>query len=117
MYVGFEYVIKNYRIGHYNAMSSFCSLLFILHPVHTVLYILFCCSTVKDLKFSNLTDYTGTFLVGAYRFGVPFPKLQMFSRIFWVLPIEYCLYERTAVGMFVYLFISKVTGTKVNFSF
>ena len=30
-----------------------------------------------------------TFLVGAHRFGVPFPKLQTFSEIFWALHIDY----------------------------
>ena len=65
---------------------------------------------------SNLSYYTATFLVGAHVFGVPFPKLQTFSGIFWVLPMDYNLYE-TILGIFVYLFISKVTTTKVNFRF
>ena len=38
-----------------------------------------------------MSYYTGTFLVGAHWFGVPFPKLQIFSEIFWVLPIDYNL--------------------------
>ena len=33
----------------------------------------------------NFPYYTGTFLVGAQRFGVPYPKLQISSEIFWVL--------------------------------
>ena len=64
-----------------------------------------------------MSYYTGTFLVGAHWFGVPFPKLQAFSRILWVLSIEYSLYKKTILGIFVYLFISKVTTIKVNFLF
>ena len=37
--------------------------------------------------------------------------------MFLVLPINYSLYKETIVGIFVYLFISKVTTTKVNFRF
>ena len=64
-----------------------------------------------------MSYYTATFLVAAHRFGVPFPKLQTFSGIFWALPIDYSLYEKTIPGIFVYLFIYKVTTTKVNFRF
>ena len=34
-----------------------------------------------------------------------------------VLPIDYSLYEKTIPGIFVYLFIFKVTTTKVSFRF
>ena len=61
--------------------------------------------------------YTATFLVGAHRFGVPFPKLQTFSEIFWALHIDYSQYEKTILGIFVYLFIYEVTTKKVNFRF
>ena len=64
-----------------------------------------------------MSYYTRTFLVGAYWFGVPFPKLQTFYEISWVLPIEYSLCKKTILGIFVYLFISKVTTKKVNFRF
>ena len=64
-----------------------------------------------------MSYYTGTFLVGAHWFGVPFPKLQIFSGIFWILPIEYSVYEKAILEIFVYLFISKVTTAKVNFCF
>ena len=64
-----------------------------------------------------MSCYTGTFLVGVCWFGVPFPKLQTFSRISWVLPIEYSLCKKAILGIFVYLFISKVTTKKVNFRF
>ena len=60
---------------------------------------------------------SATFLVGAHRFGVPFPKLQTFSEIFWALHIDYSQYEKTILGIFVYLFICEVTTTKVNFRF
>ena len=56
-------------------------------------------------------------LLGAHWFGVLFPKLQTFSGIFWVLAIDYNLYEKMILGIFVYLFISKVPMRKVNFSF
>ena len=69
------------------------------------------------MKFTNLSYYTGTFPVGDHWFGVPFPKLQTFSLIFCVLPIDYSLYQKTILGIFLYLFICKVTTTKVNFSF
>ena len=64
-----------------------------------------------------MSYYTVTFLVGAHRFGVPFPKLQTFSEIFWALHIDYSQYEKTILGIFVYLFIYEVTTTKVNFRF
>ena len=47
---------------------------------------------------------------------VPFPKLQVFSEIFWALPI-YSLCEKTILEIFVYLFISKVTSTEGNSRF
>ena len=52
------------------------------------MYILF----LKEV--SNLSYYTKTFLVDANWFGVPFPKLPTFSRIFWVLLIDYSLYQK-----------------------
>ena len=58
--------------------------------------------------------YYTTFLVGAHRFGVPFPKLQAFSEIFWGLHIDHSQYEKKILGIFVYLFIYEVTTTKVN---
>ena len=48
---------------------------------------------------------------------MPFPTLQTFSVIFWVLLIEHNLYEKTILGIFVNLVISKVTTTKANFRF
>ena len=65
----------------------------------------------------QLSYYTATFLVGAHRFGDPFPKLQTFSEIFWALLIDYSQYEKTILGNFVCLFIYEVTTTKVNFCF
>ena len=64
-----------------------------------------------------MSYYTATFLVGAHRFGVPFPKLQTFSEIFWALHIDYSLFEKMILGIFIYLFICEVTTTKVNFRF
>ena len=64
-----------------------------------------------------MSYYTATFLVGAHRFGVPFPKLQTFSEIFWALHIDYSQYKKTILGIFVYLFIYEVATTKVNFRF
>ena len=61
--------------------------------------------------------YAATFLVGAHRFGVPFPKPQTFSEIFVALHIDYSQYEKTILGIFACLFIYKVTTTKLNFSF
>ena len=69
------------------------------------------------MEFINLSHYTATFLAGAYRFGVPSPKLQTLSEIFWALHIDYSHYEKTILGIFVYLFIYEVTMTKVNFYF
>ena len=60
---------------------------------------------------------TATFLVGAYIFGVPFPKPQTFSEIFWALHIDYSQYEKTILGVFVYLFVYEVTTTNVYFPF
>ena len=53
----------------------------------------------------------------AYWFGVPFSKLQRSSGMFWVLPIDYNLYVKAILGIFVFLFICEVTTTKVNFRF
>ena len=53
----------------------------------------------------NLSYYAATLLVGAHWFGVLFPKLQIFSGIFWVLLIGNSLHEKTILGIFVYLFI------------
>ena len=64
-----------------------------------------------------MSDYTETFLVGAHVSGVPFSKLQTFSGIFWVLSIDYSLYEKRILRIFGFLFISRVTMTKVNFRF
>ena len=64
-----------------------------------------------------MSYYTTTFLIGGHRFGVPFPKLQTFSEIFWALHIDYSQYEKTILGIFVYLFIYEVTTTKINFRF
>ena len=64
-----------------------------------------------------MSYYTAAFLVGAQRFGVLFPKLQTFSEIFWALHIDYSQYKKAMPGIFVYLFIYKVTTTKVNFCF
>ena len=61
--------------------------------------------------------YIATFLVGVHRFGVPFPKLQTFSEIFWALHIDYSQYEKSILGIFVYLFIYDITTIKVNFRF
>ena len=69
------------------------------------------------IVFINLQCYTGTFLAIVHWFGVPFLKLQTFSRIFWVLSIDYSLYKKGILGIFVYLFKCKVTMTKVNFRF
>ena len=57
------------------------------------------------------------FLVGAHKFGVPFPKLQIFSEIFLALHIDYSQYEKAILGIFIYLFIYEVTMTKTNFRF
>ena len=48
-------------------------------------------------------------LVGNRWLGVPFPKLKIFSGIFWAQHIEYSPYKKTIVGIFVYLFIYEVT--------
>ena len=64
-----------------------------------------------------MSYYTATFLVGAHRFGVPFPKPQTFFEIFWALQIDCSQYEKTILGIFVYLFLYEVTTTKVNLHF
>ena len=61
-----------------------------------------------------MSYYTATLLVGTHRFGVPFPKLQTFSEIFWALYIDYSQNEKIILGICVYLFIYEATTTKVN---
>ena len=52
-----------------------------------------------------MSYYTATFLVGAHRFGVPFPKLQRFSQIFWALHIHCSQCEKKILGfLFICLF-------------
>ena len=70
-----------------------------------------------EKEFVNLSYYIEIFLVGAHWFGVPVPKLRTFSWIFWVLPIDYSLYEKMKLSIFVYLLICKITSTKVNFRY
>ena len=60
--------------------------------------------------------YTETFLLGAHRFGVSFPKLQTFSEILCAVHIDYSQYEETILVISVYLFIYEVTTTKVSFA-
>ena len=69
-----------------------------------------------EKKFINLSYYTVIF-VGSDWFGVPFPKLQIFSGICWVLLIDYSLYEKEILGVLVYLFICEVMTANVNFHF
>ena len=64
-----------------------------------------------------MSYYTAPFLVGAHRFRVPFPKLQIFSEIYWSLHIASSQYYKTIQRIFVYLFIYDVRTTKVNFRF
>ena len=64
-----------------------------------------------------MPHYTATLLAGTHRFEVPFLKPQTFSEIFWALNIGYSQQEKTILGIFVYLFLYKVTMTKVNFRF
>ena len=65
----------------------------------------------------NFSYLVGTFFVDSDWFGVPFPKLLVLFGIFWVLRIDYSLYEKAILGIFVNLFISEVTVTKVSFCF
>ena len=67
--------------------------------------------------FINLSYYTVTFLDGVHRSGVPFPKLKLFSEIFWALHINYSQYEKAILGVIVYLFIDEVSTAEVNFRF
>ena len=62
-----------------------------------------------------MSCYTATFLVGVHWFGVIFPKLKTFSVVFWVLPIDYSLYAKKILGIFVYLFVYEAATAKVNF--
>ena len=72
-------------------------------------------SLVNDIfcfqkDFINLY-YKGAFLVYVHWFWVPVSKLQTFSRIFWVLTIDYSLCEKAILGIFVSLFVYEVTTT------
>ena len=64
-----------------------------------------------------MSYYAATFLVGAHGSAVPFPRLQIFSAIFWALYIDYSQCEKKILGILVYLMIFEVTTTKVNFRF
>ena len=66
---------------------------------------------------SNLSHYTGTFLVGTHWFGVLFPKLQTFSEIFWVLLIDYSLYEKSDTMNFCLFVYFQSYNDKSKFSF
>ena len=62
-----------------------------------------------------MSYYTATFLVGTHWFGVPFPKLQTFSRIFWVPPVNYSLYEKTIRNVFLFVYLGSCNN-KSKFS-
>ena len=64
-----------------------------------------------------MSDYAATFLVGAHRLGVPFPKLQTFFEIFWALYIDYSQYEKTILGIFVFIVYLRSYNNKSKFSF
>ena len=62
---------------------------------------------------SNLSYYRGTFLIGTHWFGVPFPKLQTFSEIFyWLQSIR--KNDTRNFCLFVYF---QSYNDKVNFRF
>ena len=61
-----------------------------------------------------MSCYTVTFLVGAHRFGIPFPKPEIFSEIFLAPYIVYSQYEKMILGIFVYLF-TKLQQQKLVF--
>ena len=51
-----------------------------------------------------MSYYAETYLVGAHWFGDQFPKRLTFSGIFWVLPMNYSLYEKTMLVTFAIAF-------------
>ena len=61
-----------------------------------------------------MSYYTATFSEGAHRFGVPFPKLQTFSEIFWALYFDDSQYDTRNFCLFVYL---RSYNDKSKFSF
>ena len=62
-------------------------------------------------------NYTATFLVGAHRFEVSFPKLQTFSEIFWALHIDYSQYEKTILAILFICLFTKLQQQKYIFIF
>ena len=64
-----------------------------------------------------MSPYTATFLVGVHRFGVPFPKLQTFSEIFWALHIDCSQHEKTILGIFGLFVYLRSYNDKSKFSF
>ena len=64
-----------------------------------------------------MSPYTATFLVGVHRFGVPFPKLQTFSEIFWAVHIDCSQHEKTILGIFGLFVYLRSYNDKSKFSF
>ena len=87
------------------------------HIYHLIAYKILYLTMYVVFKRSLSICHTLTFLVGAHRFGAPFPKLQTFSEIYWALHIDYSQSEKLILGIFVYLLIYEVTMKKVNFLF
>ena len=67
-----------------------------------------------EKEFTNFSYYKGALLVSAHRFRTPFLKRQIFPGIFGVLPIDYSIYDKTILGIFVYL---RSYNNKSQFSF
>ena len=60
----------------------------------------------RSLSICYIIYYTATFLVGAHRFGIPFPKLQTYPGIIWTLHFDYSQYKKNNTRnscLFVYL--------------
>ena len=61
--------------------------------------------------------YSDTFNRDAHRFGVPFPKLQTFSEIFWALHIDYSQYEKNDTRNFCLFVYLRSYNDKIKFPF
>ena len=116
----FKGIVRSFGMFHWNQNSlknTFLIMATYLYNfiAYKILYLTI--YFVFKRRLINSSYYTETFLVGAYWFGASFPKQQTFSGMHWVLPIDYSLFEKAILGIFAYLFICKLTKTKVNFRF
>ena len=82
---------------------------------YKILYLTVCFVLKRSLAICHITQ--GHFQQVSIDFGFHFQNCKYFLEYFGFYLLNTSLYEKAILGIFVYLVISKVTTTKVNFCF